>query len=119
MHGFFDPVPPPGPDRKPATPSAADHQCHRQPRHAAQAPWNLHLESAGTDIAARFLADSPSLAVLAVEDLCWQAAAEDWKHRRPHWWQPRSRAAWRAEGARLAAKADRLRQMADDVSQEL
>ncbi|MBS2535240.1 hypothetical protein KGQ20_20975 [Catenulispora sp. NF23] len=80
---------------------------------------SLHLASVGSNVAARFLTESPSVAVLVVEDLCWQAATEDWKHRRPHWWRPRARTVWKAEGALLEAKADRLRQLADDVFQEL
>jgi hypothetical protein len=77
------------------------------------------LESTGTDVAARFLAESPSVVALAVEDLCWQAATDDWKRRRPHRWQSRAREDWLAEGESLAAKADRLRELADEIFQDL
>lgn len=118
MNGFSEPVPQPGPEPQPRN-LAGSTQQHHHLQHAAQQSWNLHLESVGSNVAGRFLTESPSVMVLAVEDLCWQAATEDWKHRRPHWWQPRARTAWIAEGAQLDAKAARLRQLADDVFQEL
>lgn len=118
MNGFPEPVPPPGPGPKPHRPTGQDQQNHH-PQHTTKPSWNLHLESVGSNVAGRFLTESPSAMVLAVEDLCWQAATEDWKHRRPHWWQLRARTAWQAEGAQLDAKAARLRQLADDVFQEL
>ena len=81
MYGLIGPPPPrPGPERKPQEPSSRDQRGPTRP--AAPKEWNLHLESAGTDIPAGFLAGSPSTAVLAVEDVCWEAAVEDWKHRR-------------------------------------
>ena len=120
MYGFFsNPVPPPrpGPEqpRKPAESSRRRHL----PRHRTPRAWNLHLESAGTDIAARFVTESSAVAALAVEDLCWQAATDDWKRRRPHRWRPRARAEWLAEGELLATEADQLRELADEVFQEL
>jgi len=57
--------------------------------------------------------------MLVVEDVCWQAAIEDWKQRRPPWWRRGARAAWRAEGAQLATEADRLRDLAGQVCQGL
>jgi hypothetical protein len=78
----------------------------------------VRLESAGTNLPLRFL-NSPSAAVLAVEDLCWEAAVEDWKHRRPSRWRLRARADWEAEGELLAAKADRLRHLAVEILQEM
>jgi hypothetical protein len=116
MNGFFfTPVPPPEPQPRKA---AEDGQRRCQPQAAGQS-WNLHLESADTDVDARFLNVSPSVAMIAVEDLCWQAATEDWRRRRPPWWRTRARAVWHAEGAQLAAKADRLRDLAGQVCQEL
>lgn len=118
MNGFPEPVPRPGPGPRPQKPAADGQQRHRA-QHPAKPTWNLRLESVGSNVASRFLTESPSVVVLAVEDLCWQAATEDWRHRRPHWWRRKSLAAWRAEGARLDAKAARLRELADDVFQEL
>lgn len=117
MYGFFEPSPPPGPEPAPRKPVVTDQPDHRG-QHDGR-PWNLHLESAGTNVPVRFLAESPLLLMLAVEDLCWEAATEDWKHRRPHCWHPQARAAWFAEGAQLDAKADRLREMADGVLADL
>ncbi|NUP50454.1 MAG: hypothetical protein HOW97_24555 [Catenulispora sp.] len=117
MNGFPEPIPRPGPEQQPQKPPAAGRPHH--PQRPDEPSWNLHLESIGSNVAGHFLTESPSLAVLAVEDLCWEAATEDWKHRKPHWWRPRARAAWRAEGARLDAKAARLCELADDVFQEL
>ena len=118
MYGLIGPPPPrPGPERKPQEPSSRDQRGPTRP--AAPKEWNLHLESAGTDIPAGFLAGSPSTAVLAVEDVCWEAAVEDWKHRRPRRWRVRARTAWEAEGLWLAAKADHLRHLADEVLREL
>lgn len=118
MYGFFfAPVPPPRPGPEPHQPTEPSRR--RLPRRRTPRARNLHLESAGTDIAARYLTESPAVATLAVEDLCWQAATQDWKHRRPHRWRSQARADWLAEGRLLAAKADRLQEMADDVFQEL
>jgi len=119
MRGFFEPPPPPGQEPGPRNPAGGEPQHRPDRQHAARPVWNLHLESAGTNVPARFLTESPMLTVLAVEDLCWQAATEDWKHRRPHRWRRQAREAWLAEGAQLEAKADRLRQMADDVLAQL
>jgi hypothetical protein len=77
----------------------------------------VRLQSAGTSLPVGFL-DSPSVAMLAVEDLCWEAALEDWRHRRPSRWRLRARVVWEAEGARLGAKADRLRDLATEVLRE-
>lgn len=119
MYGSFPaPAPPPQPDPGARKPTEKSRR-HRWPRHRGAQVWNLHLESTGTDVAARYLAESPSVAALAVEDLCWQAASEDWLRRRPHRWRSRARAEWLAEGELLAAKADRLRVLADEIFQEL
>jgi hypothetical protein len=114
---FFDPVPPPQPEPAPRNPVESER--HPRLRHGAQPTWNLHLETTGGHVAARFLTESPPVATLVVEDLCWQAATEDWKHRRPHWWRPGAQAAWKAEGAELAVQAERLREMADYVFRDL
>jgi hypothetical protein len=119
MYGFFSAwVPPPRPDPEPHQPAEPSRR-RRRPRHRTPRAWNLHLESTGTDIATRYLTESPAVATLAVEDLCWQAAAEDWKRRRPHRWRSQARADWLAEGELLAVEAERLRELADDVFQEL
>jgi len=127
MYGFFfAPVQRPKPKStpKPTARKAAGPQRHRQhsqhhQEQSAPPVRNLHLGSTGTTIAAGFLGASPSVVALAVEDVCLQAATVDWKRRRPRWWSPRARAVWRAEKAQLAADADRLRELAGEVLQEL
>lgn len=120
FESFRDPVPPPPPkpgSQHPQRPEA-DHR-RRRLLHDAQPTWNLHLESTGSHVAARFLIESPTAAALVAEDLCWQAATQDWKKRRPPRWRPRARAAWKAEGDELLAEAARLCEMADYVFQDL
>jgi hypothetical protein len=112
--------PPPAPKPRPQNsrqPAAGPRQHLLLPD--TQPTWNLRLESTGSRVAARFLIETPNAAALVVEDLCWQAATEDWKNHRPHWWHPQARAAWQAEGDELAAEAAALRQMADGVFREL
>jgi hypothetical protein len=119
MFGFVEPPPPPspGPDREPP------ERSHPGPAGAASPAgpevWNLRLESVGSNLPVGLLDGSPSVAVLAVEDLCWEAAVEDWKRRRPPRWRIRSRAAWEAEGAWLAARSDHLKRLAAEVLREL
>ena len=117
---FQDPAPPPPPKPGPQHPRRPEAEVRRHHLlHDAQPAWNLHLESTGGHVAARFLIESPMAAALVAQDLCWQAATQDWKHRRPPRWRPRARAAWKAEGDELLAQAARLRQMADYVFQDL
>jgi len=88
----------------------------RSRRTADQAEaWNLRFESAGTTVPAGLVQDSPILLVAAVEDVCWQAAAEGWRARRPHRWQRRAYAAWCAQSDWLDQKRRRLNTMIDDA----
>lgn len=77
--------------------------------------WNLRFESAGTAVPAGLVKDSPALLVAAVEDVCWQAAAEGWRARRPHRWHRRAYAAWRAQSGWLEQKRQRLSSMVADA----
>lgn len=77
--------------------------------------WNLRFESAGTTVPAGLVKDSPALLVAVVEDVCWQAAAEGWRARRPHRWRRRAYAAWRAQSDWLDQKRERLSVMVDDA----
>jgi hypothetical protein len=90
---------------------------NRRSRRAAKARegWNLRFESAGTAVPAALVQDSPTLLVAAIEDVCWQVAAESWRARRPHRWHRRAYDAWRAQSAWLDAKRERLASMVDDA----
>jgi|GEM_PF-2314317 len=116
---YFEPPQPPRPGPKPVPHNPVDIERHPRTRHRGQPTWNLHLETTGGHVATRFLAESPSATALVVEDLCWEAAAEDWKHRRPHWWRLGARASWKAEGVQLAFEAEQVRETADRVFREL
>lgn len=52
---------------------------------------------------------SPTMRMIVVEDMCWDLAREAWRARRPPLWCRARRRAWRAEGAVLDAKRDRIR----------
>lgn len=91
-------------------------QRRRARRTARQAEgWNLRFESAGTAVPAGLVKDSPMLLVAAVEEVCWQAAAEGWRARRPHRWRRHAYTAWRAQSAWLEQKRRRLSSMIDDA----
>lgn len=94
-----------------------ERQSRRRSRRGAQPAedWNLRFESAGTAVPAGIVRDSPALLVAAVEDVCWQAATEGWHARRPHRWQRRAYAAWRAQSDWLDQKRRRLNTMLDDA----
>lgn len=89
----------------------------RRSRRAAQQTegWNLRFESVGAAVPAGLVKDSPTLLVAAVEDVCWQAAAEGWRARRPHRWQRHAYAAWRAQSYWLDQKRQRLSAMLDEA----
>lgn len=80
---------------------------------------NLGLESCGLQVPMGLAAKSPTLLVVAVEDLCWRLAMDAWRARRPRPWQLRRRAAWRAERTVLKAKQQRLSAMANQELAEL
>lgn len=77
--------------------------------------WNLRFEAAGTSVPAGLVKDSPTLLVAAVEDVCWRVAADGWIARRPHRWNRRAYAAWRAQSDWLEQKRERLTAMIDDA----
>ena len=52
---------------------------------------------------------TPTMRMVVVEDMCWDLAREAWRARRPPLWRRARRRAWRAEGAVLDAKRDRIR----------
>jgi hypothetical protein len=80
---------------------------------------NLTLYSARTAVPIRLAAESPTLMLLAVEDLCWQLAVADLAARRPPFWHRTERAAWHQERQRWEAKRARLAAMAHEAIAEL
>lgn len=77
--------------------------------------WNMRFESIGTKIPTALVADSPTLMVAAVEDVCWQVARDAWRAARPSRLRRRAYRAWMAQYASLAEKRDRLRRMVDEA----
>lgn len=77
--------------------------------------WNLCFESIGSKIPTAVVADSPTLMVAAVEDMCWQVARDSWRAARPSRWRRRAYRAWIAQYSTLADKRDRLRRMVDEA----
>jgi hypothetical protein len=77
--------------------------------------WNLCFESIGSRIPTALVADSPTLMVAAVEDMCWQVARDTWRAARPSRLRRRAYRAWMAQYASLAEKRDRLRRMVDEA----
>ncbi len=76
--------------------------------------WNLQFESVGVRVPVAMVADSPTLLVVAVEDVCWHVAMEQCRSSRPHRWHRRAYAAWVAQRGRLEQKRDRLRLLIDE-----
>ncbi len=96
------------PERKPP------RRSRRAARKAQAEAWNLRFASAGTTVPAALVQDSPTLLVAAVEDLCWEVAAEDWRARRPRRWHRRAYDAGRAQSDWLEQKRRRLSLLIDD-----
>jgi hypothetical protein len=77
--------------------------------------WNMRFESIGTRIPTALVADSPTLMVAAVEDMCWQVARDAWRAARPSRLRRRAYRAWTAQYSSLAEKRDRVRRMVDEA----
>jgi hypothetical protein len=87
---------------------------HRFRLRIAQDPrnWNLTLKAAGTAVPVQTVMASPTLLMVAVEDLCWGLAIDDLESRKPRRWRRSQRTAWDAEQAALEAKRTRIAAMA-------
>lgn len=72
----------------------------------------LHLACIGTSIRAAQVLEDPLVTAVAVEDLCWRVAEDDWMSRRPHAWQRRKMRRWHAEHEALCRQRDQLRRIA-------
>jgi hypothetical protein len=112
------PMSAPIPDAQSTTPWPRIRLRRRRPADESQV-CNLTLVSAGTGVPLRLAAESPTLMVAAVEDLCWRLAVEDLQTRRPRRWHRRASAAWRDEQARLEAKRSRIAEMTASAVSEL
>jgi hypothetical protein len=76
--------------------------------------WNLRFESVDAHIPAAAVARSPTLLMVAVEDVCWQVAMDTCRADRPRRWHRHAYAAWTAQARRLEDKRDRLRDLVND-----
>ncbi len=99
------------PERIPATRSRRAGK--RRPTDA----WNLRFESVDTRIPAAVVAQSPTLLMAAIEDVCWHVAMDACRAERPHRWQRRAYAAWSAQARSLEDKRERLRELVHDELQ--
>jgi hypothetical protein len=78
------------------------------------AAWNLRFDSVGVYVPAAAVADSPTLLMVAIEDVCWQVAMQQSRSTRPHRWCRHAYAAWIAQRERLEQKRERLRLLIDE-----
>jgi hypothetical protein len=90
----------------------------RRGRSTAQATWNLRFDLLGTYIPAGRVAESPTLLVIAAEDVCWRVALDTLAAARPALWRRRARAQWRAQRRGLEQKRQRLRLLAEQTLAE-
>ncbi|MFE7172918.1 hypothetical protein [Streptomyces sp. NPDC057616] len=72
----------------------------------------VHLPCARRTVGVEAALRLPSVMVLVVEDACTVMALHDWQRREPHRLRPLARRRWRAEGRRLRAKEERMRELA-------
>ncbi|HEY3868968.1 MAG TPA: hypothetical protein VGM10_11485 [Actinocrinis sp.] len=85
----------------------------RRARGVPQDIWNLRFELLGTYIPAGRVAESPTLLVIAAEEVCWRIARDTLAAARPALWRRRARAQWRAQRRGLEQKRQRLRVLAE------
>jgi hypothetical protein len=90
-----------------------------RPRAAARTPentvWNLDFESVGTRIPAGVVAKSPTLLMVAIEDVCWRVAMDTLRAAQPSRLRRRAYAAWHAKVRSLDEKRERLRSLVDET----
>lgn len=86
----------------------------RLARHADGEAWNLHFESTDTHVPTALVQQSPTLLVVAVEDVCWRVAMDTCRASRPARWRRRAYAAWTEQLRGLEAKRERLHSLIDE-----
>ncbi|HEV3171185.1 MAG TPA: hypothetical protein VGZ32_12625 [Actinocrinis sp.] len=96
-------------DEQPHHPRAA-----RRPRLAAPNVENVDFESIGARIPAALVAASPTLMMVAAEDVCWRIARDALRAARPSRLRRRAYAAWYAKMRSLDEKCERLRILVDE-----
>ncbi len=103
--------------RKNSTRAEAQSRFSRLRRRRALPPLSTDLRLAALDrrVAPVLGRDNPLVSALLSEDTCWQIAREDWQRRKPRPWRLEERRTWRAEGAVLENKRDRLREQAAEL----
>lgn len=77
--------------------------------------WNLDFEAAGTRIPAGVVAQSPTLMMVAIEDVCWRVAMDTLRAAQPSRWHRRAYTAWHAKVRCLDEKRERLRNLVDET----
>ena len=96
-----------------------DEQPHRprparRPRLAVPDVANLDFESVGARIPAALVAASPTLMMVAAEDICWRVSRDALRAARPSRLRRRAYAAWYAKMRSLDEKRERLRVLVDE-----
>jgi hypothetical protein len=86
----------------------------RRPRHATPDVENVAFESIGARIPAGLVAASPTLMMVAAEDVCWRIARDALRAARPSRLRRRAYASWDAKMRRLDEKRERLRILVDE-----
>ena len=103
---------------EPARRSARLRSRWRRARSEPEEDWNLRFDLLGAYIPAGRVADSPTLLVIAAEDVCWRVALDTLRAARPALWRRRARAQWRAQRRGLEQKRQRLRLLAEQTLAE-
>jgi hypothetical protein len=96
-------------DERPPHPRPA-----RRPRPVVPAIKNLDFESIGARIPAGLVAASPTLMMVAAEDVCWRVARDALRAARPSRLRRRAYASWHAKMRGLDDKRERLRVLVDE-----
>ena len=84
-------------------------------RASHEAVWNLDFESVGTRIPAGVVARSPTLLMVAIEDVCWRVAMDTLRAAQPSRLRRRAYAAWHTKVRSLDEKRERLRSLVDET----
>lgn len=69
----------------------------------------LYLPSVHASITGEDVLNDSMLAALAVEDICWSVARDDWISRQPSRWHWRKLRRWQAEYQALCKERDEIR----------